>query len=94
MNEVEAKIIVALIGLVGTILGILAGFYARSKKEAIKEAKREQEHSDLFKQIFKEMNEIKARLDLHNSYGEKFVEVKTSIVAIKKDVDYIKEKIK
>lgn len=91
MNDVQAKIIVALIGLLGTILGILAGFYARSKKEAVKEAKREQEQADLFKQIFKEMTEIKNRLDTHNRYAEKFSEVNESIITIKKDIEYLRK---
>ena len=87
MNE----IIVALIGLIGTFVGVLAGLYGRSRKNAIMEAKREQEQSDLFKQIFNEMNEIKKRLDVHNSYAEKFSEFKESIASIKKDIEYIRK---
>lgn len=91
MNDVQAKIIVALIGLLGTIIGILAGFYGRSKKNAILEAKREQEQADLFQQIFKEMNEIKKRLDTHNKYAEKLGELNKSIIEIKKDIEYIRK---
>ena len=91
MNDVQAKIIVALIGLCGTILGILAGFYGRSRKNAIDEAKREQQQADLFKSIVSEMDEIKKRLDLHNKYAEKFSEINESIVAIKKDIEYIRK---
>ena len=94
MNDVQAKIIVALIGLLGTILGILAGLFARSKKEAIVEAKREQEQNDLFKKIFEEMQGIKSRLDRHNEYAEKFSEMKLDIAGIKKDIEHIRKDMK
>lgn len=94
MSDVQAKIIVALIGLLGTILGILAGFYGRSRKNAIEEAKREQQQADLFKSIFQEMNEIKKRLDIHNRYAEKFSEVNETIISIKKDIEYIRKEKK
>lgn len=88
MNDVQAKIIVALIGLLGTILGILGGFYGRSKKQAIEEAKREQNQADQFSRLFTEMNEIKKRLDVHNKYAEKFGEIEISLAGIKKDIEY------
>ena len=90
MNDVQAKIIVALIGLLGTILGILGGFYARSKKQAIEEAKREQNQADQFDKLFTEMNNIKKRLDVHNKYAEKFGEIEITLAGIKKDIEYIK----
>lgn len=91
MNDVQAKIIVALIGLLGTILGILGGFYARSKKQAIDEAKREQNQADQFSRLFNEMNDIKKRLDIHNKYAEKFNEIEISLAGIKKDIEYIRK---
>lgn len=91
MNDVQAKIIVALIGLLGTILGILGGFYARSRKQAIEEAKREQNQSDQFSRLFTEMNDIKKRLDVHNKYAEKFGEIEISLAGIKKDIEYIRK---
>ncbi len=94
MNDVQAKIIVALIGLLGTILGILAGLFARSKKDAVNEAKREQEQNDLFKKIFEELTGIKTRLDKHNEYAEKFGEIKLDIAGIKKDIEHIRKDIK
>lgn len=91
MNDVQAKIIVALIGLLGTILGILGGFYARSKKQAIEEAKREQNQADQFDKLFTEMNNIKKRLDTHNKYAEKFGEIEITLAGIKKDIEYIRK---
>lgn len=94
MNDVQAKIIVALIGLLGTILGILGGFYARSKKQAIEEAKREQNQADQFDKLFTEMNNIKKRLDVHNKYAEKFGEIEITLAGIKKDIEYIRKEKK
>lgn len=94
MNEVQAKIIVALIGLLGTVLGILGGFYARSKKQAIEEAKREQNQTDQFDKLFSEMNDIKRRLDVHNKYAEKFGDIEITLAGIKKDIEYIRKEKK
>lgn len=94
MNDVQAKIIVALIGLLGTILGILGGFYARSKKQAIEIAKREQNQADQFDKLFTEMNNIKKRLDTHNKYAEKFSEIEITLAGIKKDIEYIRKEKK
>lgn len=94
MNDVQAKIIVALIGLLGTILGILGGFYARSKKQAIEEAKREQNQTDQFDKLFSEMNDIKRRLDVHNKYAEKFGDIEIALAGIKKDIEYIRKEKK
>lgn len=91
MSEVQAKIIVALIGLLGTILGILGGFYARSKKQSINDAKREQYQADQFDKLFSEMKAIKKRLDIHNHYAEKFGEIEQSMIAIKKDIEYLRK---
>lgn len=91
MNDAQAKIIVALIGLFGTILGLLAGSYVRSRSEAVKEAKREQQQTDFFNKIFDEMKGIKQRLDAHNQYAEKFGDIEKSIVSIQKDIEYIRK---
>lgn len=94
MNDAQAKIIVALIGLLGTIFGILGGFYARSKKQAIEDAKREQNQVDQFDKLFSEMSSIKKRLDIHNKYAEKFGSIEISLAGIKKDIEYIRKENK
>ena len=86
------KIIVALIALSGTILGIIVGYITKSKKQAIIDAKREQKQNDLFDRLFQEMAGIKTRLDTHNKYAEKFSEIEQSMVSIKKDIEYLKER--
>lgn len=91
MDDGQAKIIVALIGLLGTIFGVLGGFYARSKKQAIEDAKREQNQTNQFDKLFSEMSDIKKRLDIHNHYAEKFGEIEISLAGIKKDIEYIRK---
>lgn len=82
MNDVQAKIIVALIGLTGTVIGLIVNNISKSKKLAIEEAIREQNQTNLFNSIMKEMKEIKLRLDKHNHYAQKFGEIEKSIVRI------------
>lgn len=86
------KIIVALLALLGTILGIVAGYITASKKQAVKDAIREQKQSDQFDRLFHEMEGIRKRLDEHNKYAEKFGEIRQSIVGIKKDIEYLRER--
>ena len=97
MGEVQAKIIVDLIGLLATILGIIAilgGFYAKVKKQKIEDAKREQYQTDQFDKLFSEMNAIKKRLDIHNNYAEKIGGIEISLAGIKKDIEYIRKENK
>lgn len=91
MDDSQVKIIVAIIALIGTLFGSVLGYIGKSRKIAIDEAKREQEQSDLFNKIFEEMKDIKKKLDEHNHYAEKFGEIEKSIIAIKKDIEYIRK---
>ena len=89
--DTNSQIIIAIIGLIGTIIGAIIGYLGKSRKNAIDEAKREQQQSDLFNKIFEEMNLIKKKLDEHNHYAEKFGEIEKSIISIKKDIEYIRK---
>ena len=89
--DANSQIIIAIIGLIGTIIGAIIGYLGKSRKNAIDEAKREQQQSDLFNKIFEEMNLIKKKLDEHNHYAEKFGEIEKSIISIKKDIEYIRK---
>lgn len=85
------KLIIGILGLLGTFIGALLGYISRSKKQAVIDAKREQEQTDSFKRLFADMDGIKKRLDLHNRYAEKFEDIEKSIVSIKKDIEYIRK---
>lgn len=84
-------VIIAIIGLISTLMGAVIGYFTSVKKHAIVEAKREQKQSDMFSKLFDETKAIKARLDVHNKYAEKFGDIEKSIVAIKKDIEYIRK---
>lgn len=90
-NDNITQIIVAVIALVSSLFGAILGYVGRSKKQAIMEAKREQQQSDLFERLFREMDDIKKRLDIHNHYAEKFGEIEQSMIAIKKDIEYLRK---
>lgn len=92
MNEDNiVKIIVALITLAGTLVGVILGYIGKAKKQAVIDAKREQKQNDQFEALFQEMNTIKKKLDIHNKYAEKFGEIEQSMVAIKKDIEYLRK---
>lgn len=85
------EIITAIIGATAVILSALLGYFSAVKKHEVEDAKREQEQKDLFKEIFKQMNNIEKRLDEHNHYAEKYVETAKTLVAIQKDIAFLKE---
>lgn len=87
-------VLVALLGLVGTIFGGFAGFSHKNRKQAIADAEREQLQNDRHKQVLAELERVNRRLDEHNGYAEKFAESTIAITALSKDVEYIKEKLK
>lgn len=85
------EIITAIIGAVAVVLSALLGYFSAVKKHEVEDAKREQEQKDLFKEIFKQMTSIEKRLDEHNHYAEKYVETAKTLVAIQKDIAFLKE---
>ena len=104
MDENAVKIVVAIIGLIGTLIGGFSTYFVTSKKQAIQDAKREQNQNDKFDFIITEIGGVKKRLDEHNHYAERFTEnakdiaimnerqksLATSIEKIQKDIDYLK----
>lgn len=85
------EVLTAIIGASAVILSALLGYFSAVKKHEVEDAKREQEQKDLFKEIFKQMNTIEKRLDEHNHYAEKYVETAKTLVAIQKDIAFLKE---
>ena len=86
------EIIVALIGFAGIVVGSIIGYFTSVKKNAVMEAKREQEQADSFKEIFKRFDKVDKRLDEHNHYAEKFNDIAKSMVAMQKDIEFLKGK--
>lgn len=85
------EVLTAIIGATAVILSALLGYFSAVKKHEVEDAKREQEQKDLFKEIFKQMGNIEKRLDEHNHYAEKYVETAKTLVAIQKDITFLKE---
>ena len=85
-----SAIIVGLIAALGSYAGNVALTAKKAQEDAIKDAEREQAQKDQLGMILDEQLEIKKRLDQHNGYAEKFAETKTAIVAIQKDIEYLK----
>ena len=88
----NTEIIVSLIGFAGIVVGAIIGYFTSVKKNAVLEAKREQEQADNFKEIFKRFDNVDKRLDEHNHYAERFNDVAKSMVAMQKDIEYLKGK--
>lgn len=80
----NSEIIIALI----TGLCAVAGNYLISRKtsreDAIRDAQREQKQCD-------RLDEIEHKLDIHNGYAEKLGTISESMVAMKKDIEYLKK---
>lgn len=80
-------IIVGILAVLGSYLGNVALSRKKSREDELKDKERETRQED-------RMRSIEKKLDEHNSYGQKFYEVKSSIIEMKKDIEFIKEKIK
>lgn len=80
----NSEIIIALI----TGLCAVAGNYLISRKtsreDAVRDAQREQKQCD-------RLDEIEHKLDIHNGYAEKLGSISESMVAMKKDIEYLKK---
>ena len=83
--------------IVALITGVCAvvGQYLISQKttcdDEIKDAQREQKQLDQLEAMDERFKVIEKKLDEHNGYAEKFGEISTSIVAIRKDLEYLKK---
>lgn len=80
----NSEIIIALI----TGLCAVAGNYLISRKtsreDAVRDVQREQKQCD-------RLDEIEHKLDIHNGYAEKLGSISESMVAMKKDIEYLKK---
>ena len=84
------NIIVALITGVCAVVGHLIS-QKKTCDDEIKDAQREQKQLDQLEAMDERFKVIEKKLDEHNGYAEKFGEISTSIVAIRKDLEYLKK---
>lgn len=79
----------SIISVIGAVLASYAGNMAIARKKAkedeIKDAEREARQDE-------RMKSIERKLDEHNKYAEKLSSVETSLVSMKKDIEYLKGK--
>lgn len=78
-------IIVALITACATIVTQFVINSQNKKEMSISQAVRDKDVDD-------RLGAIEKRLSEHNSYAEKFASLTTAIVAMQKDIEYLKEK--
>ncbi len=85
------NIIVALITGVCAVVGQYLISQKKTRDDEIKDAQREQKQLDQLEAMDERFKVIEKKLDEHNGYAEKFGEISTSIVAIRKDLEYLKK---
>lgn len=80
-ETIICTIITAVAGVVGAYAAVQKG----RREDAIKDAQREQRQAD-------RLETIERKLDEHNGYAEKLGAISRSIVAMQKDIEYLKSK--
>lgn len=88
----KVQIILALIALIGTVVGAIIGYWGKSRRQIEEDAKREQMQHDNFEKIFEWMRRVDHKLDIHNGYAEKFGSIEKTIGEIKTDINYLKKR--
>lgn len=83
MVDMIIKIVSVAIALITLLIAILKIY-----KHIIE---REQKQQDMFERMFDELDGVKKRLDTHNHYAEKFGSIEKSMIAMQKDIEYIKK---
>lgn len=78
------SVLVAIITGAFTLIGTWIMHKKKSQNDAVKQAVREQIKED-------KLANIERKLDIHNGYAKKLDNISKSIVAIKKDIEYLKE---
>ena len=78
------SVLVAIITGAFTLIGTWLMHKKKNQNDAVKQAVREQIKED-------KLANIERKLDIHNGYAKKLDNISKSIVAIKKDIQYLKE---
>lgn len=79
-----SAIIVGIIAAIASIVGNISISKKKSKEDAIREAERETRQED-------RMRAIEHKLDIHNGYAEKLGSIEISMVAMQKDIEYLRK---
>lgn len=77
-------IITALIAAAASVLGVVITTSRTRKADSIKAAVAEQKQSD-------RLDSIEHKLDIHNGYAEKLGDISEALVAMQKDIEYLKK---
>ena len=93
-ESVVVAIITGALAVLGSYVGNVSISRKKAREDAIRDAEREQQQKDQLAMILQEQQEIKKRLDQHNRYAEKFAKTEKAIVAVQKDIEYLKERTK
>lgn len=81
-----SAIIVGALAVVGSFLSNVALTRKKARADELKEAERETRQEDRMKSIEK-------KLDEHNRYAEKLSSIEKSMVAMQKDIEYLRKGI-
>lgn len=84
-------LISGVLAVAGSYAGNMAISRKKAKEDVIKEAVREQKQADTFKSIEEKISRLEKKVDIHNGYAEKFGEISKSLIAIKKDIEYLRK---
>lgn len=76
-------VISGVFAIIGSYVANVALTIRKNREQEIKEAQREQWQQDQF-------DAINHKLDIHNGYAEKFGDISRSMVAMQKDIEYLK----
>ena len=85
-------IIVALITSFGGILGAFLAVRKGNREREINDAIREQKQTDRLNSIDEKITRLEKKVDIHNGYAEKLGAISQSMVALSKDVEYLRKR--
>lgn len=89
MEQLVSVIVSGLLGAFG-VLGVQFLKNIASKREHnLAEALHEQKQEDRLEQIMANQEEIKKKLDIHNGYAERFVEIEKAMIRVDGRLDSI-----
>lgn len=89
MEQLIGGLITAAFGAIG-VLGVqFLKNVASKRKHNIDVALHEQEQENAIKAILENQNEIKEKLDIHNGYAERFVEIEKAIIRVDDRLGFI-----